>query len=34
MSTPSHIIQAPMFGIALMAFELQKKFILAHQNPQ
>jgi hypothetical protein len=26
--------QAPMFGIALMAFELQKKFILAHQTPQ
>jgi len=25
-------LQAPMFGIALLAFELQKKFILAHQS--
>lgn len=31
---PRMAVQAPMFGIALMAFELQKKFILAHQNPQ
>lgn len=31
---PRMAVQAPMFGIALMAFELQKKFILAHQTPQ
>jgi len=29
---PRMAVQAPMFGIALLAFELQKKFILAHQS--